>query len=547
MQTLIAGALATALTAIAGQAVAQEARDFGDAALERQEVGAFLPGRVIVKFRDDAVDFDRVTARSVVNARVQRAYTIVPGLESIEVGMDVDQAIAVLRMMPSVEYSEPDYVWRTSATTPNDTYFGLEWGLHNTGQDIRGVSGTPDADIDMVEAWDIITGDANMVIAVIDSGVQWSHPDLDGNIWSNSDEIAGNGVDDDGNGYVDDVRGWDFYDGDNNPDDADGHGTHVAGTIGAEGNNGAGVAGVMWDVQIMPLRFIGPFGGSTTDAISAIEYAVANGAKISNNSWGGGGFSTALRDAIASAGAQGHLFVAAAGNNGQNSDSSPAYPAAYDLDNIISVANLTNRDLLSGTSNYGATSVDMGAPGTDIASTYSGSSYVWLSGTSMASPHVAGVAGLVWSANPGWTWSEVKGQLMATTRPVSALSGKSVTGGMVNALAALSGSAPPPPPPPPPPPSDDPPAAPSNPYAFDSGGDTATFGWNDNSGNEDGFEIERQTRVGRTWTNTATGTVGPDVTAIVDNSGSGRFRYRVRAFNSVGVSSWTGWVNVRVR
>ncbi|MFG0274062.1 MAG: S8 family serine peptidase [Phycisphaerales bacterium] len=537
-QALLAGALAVGLGAIAGQAVAQEARDLGKQALERQDVGAFLPGSVLVKFRDDAVDASRTNARLAVAGRTAQAYRIVRGLERLEIGMNVDQAVALLRAMPSVEYAEPDYIYRTSATTPNDEFFGLQWGMHNVGQDIRGASGTPDADIDMIEAWDIATGDPNFVIAVIDSGVQWDHPDLDANIWTNSGEIAGNGIDDDGNGYVDDVRGWDFYDNDNNPDDADGHGTHVAGTIGAEGNNGIGVAGVMWSCKIMPLRFIGPFGGATSDAISAIEYAVDNGATISNNSWGGGAFSTALRDTIASAGASGHLFVAAAGNGGQNADVNPEYPAAYNLDNIISVANMANDDTLWGTSTYGATTVDLGAPGNDIASTYNGSSYVWLGGTSMASPHVAGVAALVWSQNPGWSWSDVKNQILGTVRPVASIKGLTVTGGMLNAYAALTGA------PPPPPPAT--PAAPSNPAASDNGDGTASFTWSDNSGNEDGFEIERERKIRKNrWGETAVGTTGANATGITDNPGSfDTFRYRVRAFNAGGSSVWSAWAEV---
>ena len=540
-KTLLAGAVIAGLALSAGQAIGQDSRTLGKDALEAKPATAHLPGSVIVKFRENAVLESRSNARLAVAAKSSHAYTIVPGLERLEVGMDVEQAVTLLKAMPGVEYAEPDYILHTTATIPNDTYFGLQWGMHNTGQDIRGTTGAADADIDMVEAWDIATGDPNFVIAVIDSGVQWSHPDLDTNIWSNTDEIAGNGVDDDGNGYIDDVRGWDFYDNYNNPDDADGHGTHVAGTIGAEGNDGEGVTGVMWECQIMPLRFIGPFGGATSDAILAIEYAVANGAKISNNSWGGGGFSTALYDAIASAGASGHLFVAAAGNGGQNADVNPEYPAAYNLDNIISVANMAKDDSLWGTSTYGATTVDLGAPGTDIASTYSGSSYVWLGGTSMASPHVAGVAALVWSQNPSWTWSDVKNQILGTVRPVASIDGLTVTGGMLNAYAALTGSAPEPPP--------APPAAPSNPAASDNGDGTVNFSWSDNSGDEDGFEIQReQSQNGKNkWGSTATGTVGADVTSITDNPGAfDTFRYRVRSFNSGGSSAWTAWVEVTV-
>ncbi len=431
--TLAGSALANPSLMSAEQASRALAR--AKAAMENNPGLDAVPGQVIVKFRNGDEGLKGL-ARNVVNGRTIRNLKGVQGLEHLEVGMPVDQAVEVLSALPFVEYAEPDYIVRPLAA-PNDQFIGLQWGVNNTGQSVNGVTGTPDADIDGFEAWDVRTSAANIIVAVIDSGVQWSHPDLDGNIWVNGDEIAGNGIDDDGNGYVDDVRGWDFFDNDNNPDDTDGHGTHCAGTVGAEGNNGIGVAGVAWDVQIMPLRFIGPFGGSTSDAIEAVNYAVANGAKISNNSWGGGGFNTALRDAIANAGANDHLFVAAAGNNGANADQSPSYPAAYPNDNIISVAATDSRDRLASFSNYGVNSVDLGAPGVTIASTYSGSGYVYLSGTSMASPHVAGAAAVLWAENPTWTYAQVRDRLYATVRPTSAMNGTTATGGVLNLQAAL--------------------------------------------------------------------------------------------------------------
>ncbi len=408
----------------------------GRAALEDPTLEA-VPGHLLVGFVAGTELGVQSQIREAVGAQLVRTLDGT-GTQHLVVDIATEDALAILRALPMVEFAEPDWIVRP-LVTPNDTYYSLQYGLHNTGQSIRGINGIPDADIDAPAAWDTLTGDASFVIAVIDSGVQWSHPDLNDNIWSNPGEVAGNGVDDDGNGYVDDVHGWDFDGGDNNPDDGDGHGTHVAGTIAAEGNNGQGVTGVLWDAQIMPLRFIGPFGGSTSDAILAIEYAVDNGATISNNSWGGGGFSTALRNAIQSAASADHLFVAAAGNSGQNADSSPMYPAAYDVDNIVSVAALDNRDGLASFSNYGPVTVDLGAPGVDIASTYSGNGYVWLSGTSMASPHVAGVAGAVRIQNPGWTYAQVRDQLLATVRPVSSIAGLTVTGGAVNMEAALAG------------------------------------------------------------------------------------------------------------
>ncbi|MFG0327761.1 MAG: S8 family serine peptidase [Phycisphaerales bacterium JB037] len=415
------------------------------AALERNPNLTHIPNSILVKFRAGTPAENGSAALAASNSRAVRSFNIVPGLTHVRTSMPMEQALAALRDNPWVEYAEPDFVQRTIATNTNDTYVGLQWGLDNTGQDIRGIAGVADADIDMPEAWDIITGDANKVVAVIDSGTQWTHPDLDTNIWFNAGEVAGNGIDDDGNGFIDDVRGWDFFDNDNNPDDTEGHGTHVAGTIGAEGNNNQGVVGVMWDVQIMPLRFLGPFGGSTSDAVAAVDYAVANGATVSNNSWGGGGFSLSLYNAIANARNNGHIFVAAAGNSGVNTDGSPHYPSSYDLDNIISVAATDNRDRLAGFSNYGVSSVDIGAPGVDIASTYNGSGYVWSSGTSMASPHVAGLVALLQVQNPSWTYDQVIDRIYATARPNPNLAGLTLTGGVMNAFDALSGGTPPPP------------------------------------------------------------------------------------------------------
>jgi len=560
--------ICAALAAAAGAAIAQDLRvdvdiagkapidRLGKAALEANPNLDVIPGSLLVTYREATGNIERDASRIVADTRAMRSFNISKRVEHLVVS-DVDTAIAFLETLPWVESVEPDHVLRPMSS--NDTFVGLQWGLNNTGQDIRGVNGTPDVDIDAFEAWSTTTGDPNLVIAVIDSGVQWSHPDLDSNIWSNPGEIAGNGIDDDGNGYVDDIRGWDFYDNDNDPDDADGHGTHVAGTIAAESNNSQGTAGVVWQAQIMPLRFIGPFGGSTSDAIAAIDYAVAAGCKLSNNSWGGGGFNSALQNAISSADAAGHLFVAAAGNDGRNTDSQPAYPASYNNDNIISVANITNTGALSGTSNYGANTVDIGAPGTDIASLYSGSSYVWLSGTSMASPHVAGVAAMLWSVDSGLTHDEVKAAILSSATPLASMNGLSTTGGFLNAVEALAaagggggddgggdtgggddgGD---------PPPSDGPPAAPSGFDAVDLGNATVGVSWNDNSDNEDSFEIEIQRRQGRSYQPFGTVTAGADSTGgSIDLGQGGRYRLRIRAVNEDGASSWTGWDQVRVR
>ncbi|WP_017716773.1 S8 family serine peptidase, partial [Kamptonema formosum] len=320
------------------------------------------------------------------------------------------------------------------ATSPNDPGYPQLWGLNNTGQS----GGTPDADIDAPEAWDIQKGNPNLVIGVIDTGVDYNHPDLVGNIWQNPGEIAGNGIDDDKNGYIDDTRGWDFAYNDNNPMDGQGHGTHVSGTIAGKGNNGVGVTGVAWNAKIMPIKFLDDTGsGLISNAILAINYATAQGVKLTNNSWGGGDYSQALYDAINTAGQQGSLFIAAAGNSGLNTDTTPNYPSSYNLSNIISVASTTRTDGLSSFSNYGATTVDLGAPGSDIYSSIPGGGYDYKSGTSMAAPHVTGAAALLWSQNPTWTAQQIKDRLMQTTDPISALAGKSVSGGRLNINKAL--------------------------------------------------------------------------------------------------------------
>lgn len=414
------------------------------AALEAIAEHEFDPGSVLVRFAAGVEEQDRALIYRLIGGKVLRSFTLVEGLEHVSTALPVPEAVALLGALPGVEYAEPDYVVRP-AVTPNDTYYGLLWGLHNTGQSVNGDPGIADADCDAPEAWDTFTGDPGFVIADIDTGLNYNHADIAANVWSNPGEVAGNGVDDDGNGYVDDVRGWDFFGRDNDPMDGGWHGSHTAGTIGAVGNNGLGVTGVNWRCKIMPLRFLGPNGGYTSDAVLAVQYCTRMGVKVSNNSWGGGGYSQALYDAVAASRSVGHVFVAAAGNGGadqvgDNNDALPYYPASYALDNIISVAALNNNDGLAGFSNYGATSVDLGAPGVNVLSLYQ-SGYAWSDGTSMATPHVSGVVGLVYASNPGWTYAQVRGRVLSTVRPVAALGGRCATGGALNAAAAV-GTAP---------------------------------------------------------------------------------------------------------
>ena len=401
---------------------------------------------ILVKFKSTTSISNQRNALSSAGCRSNASFNIVTNLThaSITSNRTLDQTLSVLRANPDVVYAEPNFILSINAI-PDDPQFTNLYGLDNNAQTTGGVI---DADIDAPEAWDIETG-ANMIVAVIDSGLDYNHVDILGNVWSNSGEIANNGIDDDGNGYVDDVRGWDFANSDNDPMDDNNHGTHVSGTIAATGNNGVGVTGVNWSARVMPLKFITAAGtGATADAIAAIDYAVANGARIINASWGGSFFSQALFDAIFAANTAGVLFVAAAGNNGTDNDITPNYPASYDIPNIISVAATDNADALAAFSNFGATSVDLGAPGVSILSTIPANGYASFSGTSMASPHVAGVAALALSREPTLSAAGLKSALLDNTDPVASLPGRTVTGGRLNAFNTLSSIGAPVPPPP---------------------------------------------------------------------------------------------------
>jgi subtilisin family serine protease/subtilisin-like proprotein convertase family protein len=396
------------------------------------DTSAYAPSRILLGLRPgaDADDAGRVTGAKVDSARLLsgRLWELKLGA-----GTSVETALAAFRASPYVAYAEPDYTLRIAAT-PNDAQFNSLWGLNNTGQS----GGFADADIDAPEAWDLTTGSGSTIVAVIDTGVDYRHPDLAANMWTNPGEVSGDQIDNDGNGFVDDVHGYDFINNDPNPLDDQGHGTHVAGTIGAVGNNGVGVTGINWNVQIMALKFLGADGsGSTSDAIRALDYAVRMGAHVSNNSYGESTFSQAFVDALEDAQAAGHIFVAAAGNNSANNDASPFYPASFDVANVISVAATDHADRLASFSNYGATTVDLAAPGENILSTTPNNSYASNSGTSMASPHVAGVVGLVRGLHPGWSDQQVIDQVLGSVDFVPGLENVTVTGGRLNAARAV--------------------------------------------------------------------------------------------------------------
>lgn len=344
-------------------------------------------------------------------------------------GRTVPDSLALLKKTPGVFFVEPNLKIQV-ASTPNDPYFDSLWGMKSQSQ--AGIN------IDVLDVWDEITDASSVIVAIIDTGIDYNHEDLAENMWTNPGEIPGNGLDDDANGYIDDVHGYDFVNGDGDPIDDHYHGTHCAGTVGAIGNNGIGVVGVAWNVQIMAVKFLSSSGsGYLSDAIDSIEYAVDNGAKILSNSWGGGGFYTALSNMITYADNHGAIFVVAAGNSGMDIDSYPQYPASYAQANIISVASTTSSQNRSYFSNFGANSVDIGAPGSSILSTYPGDSYTYLSGTSMATPHVSGAAALLWAQYPNLTHRQVINHLLAGAEPTSAMNGITTTGGVLNLRGAF--------------------------------------------------------------------------------------------------------------
>lgn len=349
-------------------------------------------------------------------------------------------AVRLLEKDAEVVYAEPNYIYK-AFRSPNDPEFGRLWGLKNAGEpDSSGVQGMSGVDINAEKAWDMTTGSDDVVVAVIDTGVDFDHPDLKDNAWTNLAELNGQAnVDDDGNGYVDDVHGYDFTRDQGDSFDDNGHGTHCAGTIGARGNDGFGVVGVNWNVKIMAVKFLSASGsGTLANAVKAIDYARKMGAKIHSNSWGGGGFSQALKDAIEATRAADQLFVAAAGNESNDNDESAAYPASYDVDNIVSVAAINNRGDLAGFSNYGTRKVHIAAPGVNIVSTVPGGKYDSYSGTSMATPHVSGVAGLLLAQESNQTYAMLKERMMTYSRPLAGLRGRVSTGGIVDAYHALS-------------------------------------------------------------------------------------------------------------
>lgn len=430
--------------------------------------GDFVPGQVIVKLKGDNHSIAPVQDNFADKYGATVADTFDFGPQGIvdqgkmlqlvlPEGVTTEQALAKMAQDPNVAYAEPNFIYRLEQPIreggqqppaqqppaqqppaegpaqfmPNDLT-GELWGMHNTGQN----GGKADADIDAPEAWAIHSGRNDApIIAVIDTGIDYNHPDLKANMWTNPGEIAGDGIDNDGNGIIDDVHGYNAIGDNGDPMDGHGHGTHCAGTIAGVGDNGEGVVGVNHKAQLMAVKIFSDEGSTDSAAIlRAIEYTTKMGAKITSNSWGGGFSSQAQKEAFAASPA---LHIMAAGNNGLNNDFIPNYPSNYDLPNNLAVAASDRNDNKAGFSNYGAKKVDIAAPGVDIWSAAPGGGYQGMSGTSMATPHVSGVAGLVASANPELTAEEIAARILNGADKLENWKGKVVDGNRLNAYGAL--------------------------------------------------------------------------------------------------------------
>ena len=411
-----------------------------------------VPGELIVRFKSSVGSSQREDVRDRVGADLEERLPVT-GLELVDLdaGLSLAAAESSFERHSSVLYAEPNYYRRAEAAPVNDTRFGQLWGLENTGQDVLGVGGTADADIDAPEAWQLTTGSSSVKVAVVDTGVAHDHPDLAVNSWTNLGETSPGkraNVDDDLNGKVDDFRGWDFAGNDSDPRDDNGHGTHVAGTIGARGDDGYGVTGVSQRVTLIPVKVLGANGsGTVADVIEGYEYAVRNGARVVNASLGSSSSSTAERDMIAASSAT--LFVVAAGNDGRSASSQ--YPCSYPLANVICVGASDQDDRLASFSNYGSTSVDLAAPGRSTLSAYPttvfpNSPHAYLSGTSMATPHVAGAAALILARSATTTVTVLRQRLLNSVDAKPCLTGRTSTGGRLNVHAALGAPSASPPP-----------------------------------------------------------------------------------------------------
>ncbi|MFQ6052212.1 MAG: S8 family serine peptidase [Candidatus Hydrothermarchaeota archaeon] len=510
--------------------------------------GEYVPNEVLVKFREDADLSSIQGAINLVQGKIinylgkevslsqwdskdlsLRSFRLDPNLFHLKVpeGIGTERAIRVLNQLPFVEYAEENGLVYACYTEPNDPKFPNQWALKQISV----------GDDDAPDAWDTFTGSSDIVVAVIDSGMALTHEDLAANLWVNDDDIQGDGVDNDGNGYVDDTYGWDFvscFPGpcrDNDPSDCSGHGTKVAGIIGGVGNNNKGVAGINWSIKLMAVRVLNcKDKGYTADVVAGIDYAIENGAHILNNSYGGYKYFSSEVDAILRARAAGRLFIASAGNKGLDTDltENRHYPSCYACENIISVLATDQNDEKPSWSNYGETTVDIGAPGASILTTLMDGGYGYVDGTSAAAPHVSGVAALVWGKPiKVWHWSQVKDTILNMAEPKDSLAGLCVSGARLSAYEP------------------DLPSAPSNLTATPTAWSIVDLGWQDNSTDEFGFEIQRM-KEGESDYSYAGVVEDNDVQytdAQAAAAGNTNY-YKVRAYNYGGNSSFTSPVSV---
>jgi subtilisin family serine protease len=438
---------------VSAKALTMLASTSADAAALEGTLGDHVPGEVIVRTKpgefslqgqsDIAKDFG-ATILQEFETNSQGIFKSDEGQFlhlKLPAGVTTEEAMAALAKDPRVQFAAPNNVYplpettdepggfsAQNAATPNDLHKDL-YGLHNDGQ----TGGKVDADIDAPEAWTIHTGrnqaQGGPLIAVIDTGIDLNHPDLVANLWTNPGEIAGDGIDNDGNGVIDDVHGYNAADNNGNPQDTQGHGTHVAGTIGAVGNNGIGVVGVNQNANLMAVKIFGDGGATAAGIIRGIQYASKMGARVANNSWGGGGPNEGIKEAFAQSPT---LHMLSAGNNGTDNDPNPRFPGDYDLPNFVRVAATDHNDNLASFSNYAKLTVELGAPGVKTLSTIPGGGYGAKSGTSMATPHVTGAAALIASYYPELSNAELKERLMSGVEQVPSLQNKTITGGRLN-------------------------------------------------------------------------------------------------------------------
>ncbi len=420
------------------------------------------PGEVLVKIRKGQVG-KFLAKKSFLGVEVIKELRLLTGEYFLLSGKEsVSTLVKSFHAMPEVEIAEPNFKYRTSGTTsslrkfffpqrsksssaPNDPLYSWQWGMHNTGDnepnpsrkiDQRNLAGI---DIQAESAWSLAKGSRKVIVGVVDSGIDVTHPDLRSNIWVNKNEIPNNAKDDDNNGYIDDVYGWSGLTNSGNVTDGTGHGTHCAGTIGAEHDNGIGIAGVMSEVSIMALKFIDEDGfGSTADAVEVIDYGIRMGVNVLSNSWGGGPYSLILENIILKARDRGILFIAASGNDGISNDLNLYYPANYPFSNVIAVANHTGMDQLSIYSNYGANNVQVAAPGNMILSTIPGGGYQVRSGTSMATPYVAGAMGLLISEEGNLPVADLRERLLNSVIKSKAYQNKVKFQGRLNLYQLLT-------------------------------------------------------------------------------------------------------------